>query len=123
MHAAIDDEVVRDVFRCVDGNGEADAGGRAAGSVNRGVDANDFTMRIDERPAGIAAVDSRVGLNGLINESGLASLHGASERADNAGGERGLEAEGIADRQDFLADLKRAGISQQKRDEMLSLGI
>jgi len=24
MHATIDDEVVRDVFRCVDGNSEAD---------------------------------------------------------------------------------------------------
>src|SRR5882762_5608674 len=97
MHAAVCDEVARDVFRRVYGNGEADAGGGAAGRVNRGVDANDFTMRIDERSAGIAAVDGGVGLDGFVNESGLAGLHGAAERADYAGGERGLEAEGIAD--------------------------
>src|SRR5260370_27009591 len=106
VDAAVGDEVVGDILCRVDGNGEADASGGAAGGVNRGVDADDFTARIDERPAGIAAVDGRVGLDSFVNESGLAGLHGASERADNAGSERGLESERIADGEDFLAHLE-----------------
>jgi len=55
--------------------------GGAAGGVNRGVDANAITVRIDERAAGIAAVDGGVGLNGFINESGLAGLPPVRPRA------------------------------------------
>ena len=123
MHAAVGHEIVGNVLCGVDGNGEADAGGGAAGRIDRGVDANDFPVRIDERPAGIAAVDGGVGLNGFVNESGLAGLDGAPERADDARSERGLEAEGIADGEDFLADLKHSGIPQRQRNKMLSLGI
>src|SRR5260370_15213767 len=121
VDAAVGDEVVGDILCRVDGNGEADASGGAAGRVNRGVDADDFTARIDERPAGIAAVDSGVGLNGFVNESGLAGLHGASERADNAGGERGLESERIADGQDFLAHLTYSAISPRPPYKLFSL--
>ena len=123
VHAAVGHEIVGNVLCGVDGNGEADAGGGAAGGVNRGVDANDFAVRIDERAAGIAAVDGGVGLDGFVNESGLAGLHGASDGADYAGGERGLEAERITDGENFLAHLERSGISQRQRREVLSLGI
>src|SRR6266404_3827511 len=78
---------------------------------------------IDERPAGIAAVDGRVSLNGFVDESSLACLHRASERANHASCERGLKSEGIADSKNFLANLKRAGISKRQRDEVLSFGI
>src|SRR6202040_2385034 len=105
MDAAVGHEVVRNALGAVDGNGEADACGGAARRVNRGVDADDFAVRIDERAAGIAAVDGGVSLNGFINESGLTGLHGASEGADNAGGERGLEAERITNGENFLAHL------------------
>ena len=123
MNAAVGDKVVGDIFCGVDGNGEADASRGAARRVNRGVDADDFAVRVDERAAGIAAVDGGVRLNGLVNESGLAGLHSAAERADHAGGECGLKAEGIADGENFLADLKQTGIAQRQRDEMLPLGI
>ena len=97
MNAAIGDEIVRDAFRGVDGNGEADTRGRASGCVDGRVDADDFAARIDEWAAGISAIDGGVGLNGLIDESSLTGLHGAAEGADDAGGERALETEGIAD--------------------------
>src|SRR5947207_11229274 len=96
MNAAVGDEIVRDPLRGVDGNGEADASGCSSGRVDSGVDADDFAARIDERAAGISAIDGGVGLNGLNDESSLTGLHGAAEGADDAGGERALETEGIA---------------------------
>src|SRR5207245_10561855 len=123
VNAAVGDKVVGDIFCGVDGNGEADASRGAARRVNRGVDADDFAVRVDERAAGIAAVYGGVRLNGLVNESGLAGLHSAAERADHAGSERGLKAKGIANGENFLADLKQTGIAQRQRDEALSLGI
>ncbi len=123
MHAAVGDEVVGDILCRVNGNGEADAGGGAAGRVDRGINSNHITVRIDKRAPGIAAVDGRVGLNGFVNKSGLAGLHGAAQRADNSCRKRGLEAEGIADGKNFLADLQRAGISEGQGGDMLSLGI
>jgi len=50
VHAAIGNQIVGDIFCRVNGNGEADAGGGAAGRINRGVDADDLTVRIDQRP-------------------------------------------------------------------------
>src|SRR5438034_1176071 len=108
MDAAIGDEIVGNVLRCVDGNGEPDARCRARGRVDRGVDADDFAVRIDQRAAGIAAVDGRIRLNGFVNESGLAGLHRAPKRADNAGRERGLETERVAERKDFLAQDRKS---------------
>src|SRR5260370_13591507 len=72
VHAAVGDEVVGDILCRVDGNGETDTGGGAAGGVNRGDDADDFTARNDERGAGDAAAYSRRGLGGLVHESGRA---------------------------------------------------
>src|SRR5882762_6666362 len=111
MNPAVGHQVVGDALRAVDGNGEADAGGGAAGRVNGGIDADDFAARIDERATGIAAVDGGVGLNGFVDEGGLAGLHGAANGADYAGGERALEAEGIADGENLLADLQTGGIA------------
>jgi len=90
MHAAIGDEVVGDAFCRINGDGEADPGSRSAGRIDGGVDADDFTVRIDERAAGVAAIDGRIGLNGFVDEGGLAGLHGAAQGADDAGSERGF---------------------------------
>src|SRR5712672_1290173 len=98
-------------FGAVDRNGEADAGGGAARRVDRGVDADHFAARIDQRAAGVAAIDGGVGLNGLIDESGLAGLHSAADGADDAGGQRALETEWIADGENFLAYLESGGIT------------
>src|SRR6266700_7381199 len=64
VHAAVGDEVVGDILCRVDGNGEADARGGAAGRVDRGINSDHITVRIDEWAAGIAAVNGRVGLKG-----------------------------------------------------------
>src|SRR5882724_4861197 len=78
MHAAVGHQVVRDGFGGVDGDGEADTRCGAARCIDRGVDPDDFAVRIDQWAAGIAAINGRVGLDGFIDERGLAGLHGAA---------------------------------------------
>src|SRR6266478_4050086 len=123
VNAAVGNQIVGDAFRSVDGDGEADAGSGSAGRVDGGIDADHFTVRVDERAAGIAAIDGRIGLNGFVDEGGLAGLHGAAQGADDASGERGLEPERIADGENFLAHLQCGGVAERKGDKFLSLGI
>src|SRR6266404_3873833 len=68
MNAAVGDEVVGDTFRGVNGDGEADACSRSGGRIDRGVDSDHFAVRVDERAAGVAAIDGRVGLDSLVDE-------------------------------------------------------
>src|ERR1700676_309650 len=84
-NTAFGHQVVRDTFGAVDRDSEADARGSAAGREDRGVDTNDFAVRIEERAAGIAAIDGRVRLNSFVDERGLTGLHGAPDGADDAG--------------------------------------
>jgi hypothetical protein len=47
-------------------------------------------------------------------------LQTAAERTDDAGGERAFEAEGVADGEHFLADLKVVGIAQAHEGSLRS---
>ena len=78
MHASGSDQIIGDTFCSVDGNGEANTGSGAARRVNRGIDADDVAVRIDERAAGVALIDGRVRLDRFFDEGGLAGLHCAS---------------------------------------------
>jgi len=111
VNAAVGHQIVSNAFGTVDRNGEADAGSGAGGRVDGGIDADDFAARIDQRAAGVAAVDGGVGLNGFIDEGGLAGLHGATDGANDASGQRALETEWIADGENFLAYLESSGIA------------
>ena len=59
---------------------------------------------VDQRPAGIAGIERGVGLDDAVDEPARARAQAAAEGADHAGGHRRLEAEGIADGDDELAD-------------------
>jgi len=50
------DEVIEHGFGGVDGNGEADAGAASAGRGDHGVDADDFSVGVEERAAGVAGM-------------------------------------------------------------------
>ena len=50
-------------------------------------------------------------------------MHGAAQGADDAGSERGLETERIADGKNFLAHLQCGGVAEREGDKFLSLGI
>src|SRR5215472_3263600 len=112
MHSAGGDEIVGDIFRRVDGNSEADAGGGASGRINCAVDPDHFAARIDEWSAGVAAIDGGISLDCFFNRGALAGSYGAAERANHPRRECGLEAERISNRQDLLPNLKRIGVSK-----------
>src|SRR5256886_16549528 len=88
------DQLGVDLPRHVRRNGEADAG--AAGHDRR-VDADDLTLHVDERPAGVAGIDGGVGLEEVV-ERALADLSRLG--ADDSRRHRGLEPEWRADRDD-----------------------
>jgi hypothetical protein len=61
-------------------------------------------LRVDQRPAGVAAVDRRVGLDHVVDRVVVGRAHLALERADDARGDRPLEPERVSDRDDGVAD-------------------
>src|SRR5690606_23156622 len=85
----------------IDRNSEADADITAGAAEDRRVDADDFAAQIEERPAGIARIDRRVGLNEVVVRP-LADV--PALRADDTRRHRAVETERIADRHDPFAD-------------------
>ena len=65
---------------------------------HRRVDADHFAARRHERPAGIAGIERRIGLDHVVDQPAVPRAQRAAERRDDAGRDRRLEAERIADR-------------------------
>ena len=83
------------------GNGKADA----LGGVNDGrVHADHQPLRIEQRAAAVARVEGGVGLDHVVDQVPGDAAQGAAQRADDAGGDGGIETEGAADGHDQLAD-------------------
>src|SRR5690606_20213702 len=102
--ASVADELRDDAADRVDGDREADARARARGAVDGGVHADEPPRAVEERPARVAGVDGRVRLDHAL-DGAVAHRHDlAPEAADDARGERVVEAEGIADGEDVLSD-------------------
>ena len=97
-----------DLLGLVGGNGETDADAAAVRRIDGGVDADHLAVDIDQRPAGIAVVDRRIDLDEIV--IGTAVQIAAASR-DDAGGNGGADAEGIADREDLVAELQLVGIA------------
>ena len=91
-------------LRGVDRDREAD---RLRAADDRGVDADHLAARVQQRPARVARVERRVGLDHVRDQPAGAGAHAASERADDARGDGVLEAERVADRDRDLAALER----------------
>ncbi|MCY1435061.1 hypothetical protein D9M71_511410 [compost metagenome] len=91
----------------IDRHRKADAGRGARRTVDGGIDADQPPSRIEQRATGIAGVDSGVGLDQVVNgrATGVAGK-GAVKRRDDAGGERPVEPEGIANGKDLLPHLE-----------------
>ena len=96
----------------VDRRGEADADvRRALVGVDRGVHADHFAADVEQRAAGVARVDRRVGLQHVL----LAARHAAertAERADHADADAVAEPERVADRHDPVARLHLLGVAE-----------
>ena len=90
------------------------AGGALRRPADRGVDADDLAGHVDQRAAAVAGVDRRVGLDRRVDVA-LPCASGPTfdrpvQRADDAAGDGGVEAERRADRDDALADVEVAGL-------------
>ena len=59
-------QAVHDVAREVGGDGEADALEAAAAAEDRGVEADQAALHVDERAARVARVDGRIGLDEVL---------------------------------------------------------
>src|SRR5215472_8003594 len=120
VHAAGADEVIGDIFCGVDRDSEANACRGSAGCVDCRINADHVAMRIDQRTAGIPAVDGRIGLDRFFNGRGLGGAYGSANGADHAGCERRLKAKWVADGQNFLSYLNAVGVPKLQGGELLS---
>ena len=82
---------------------------------DRGVHADDFAARVDERPAGVPGVERRVGLNDVVHQPARPRSQRSAERADDAGGDRRREPERVADGDHELANLNRLRVAELQR--------
>ena len=94
-------------------NGEADAVAAAGAREDRRVDADQAPADVDERAAGIARIDGRVGLDEelIVGDADLR----ARQRRDDALRDGLADAERIADGENEIADLELLGIAELDR--------
>ena len=88
---------------------------------NRGVDADQVAVRIDQRAARVALVDRRVGLNEVL-ESVDAEI-AAPERGNDAHRYGLTDVKRIADREHDVADLQGVRSAERDRRQVASLDL
>jgi hypothetical protein len=119
------DDLLRDGVGDLSGDGEAGAGEGAAVGDDEGVDADEFTVGVDEGSAGVAGVDGGVGLDvaaGLAGVVGVGVL--TVDGADDAAGDGELEvAEGAAEGEDGLAGLETGGVAPGDGGEIVRVDL
>ena len=104
-HSTVSYQAASDEFGSINRYGKTDA---LRGQNDRGIDAYNISARIHQRPAGIAGVERRIGLDHVVDQPPGARAQRAPERRDDAGRHGRFEAERIADRDDQLADFELA---------------
>jgi hypothetical protein len=105
-------EHVGDRARHVARDREADALVAARAREDRGVDADQLAAQVDERAAGVAGVDRRVGLDEVLV---LGDVESAAGRRHDAHRHRLADAERVADREDDLAEPQLARVAERQR--------
>ena len=115
-HLAVLAQLIDDGDRAVGGHREADADRAAGRRDDRGVDADHFAVEVEQRSAGIAAIDGGVGLNVIVVRP---RIDVAVARRDDAGGHGAAEAERITDGDDPFAEPQLVGIAELHRLERL----
>ncbi len=79
---AMFDQLDLDLIHHIGRNRETDADVAPGRCQNRGVDADQFTVQVDQRAAGVAGIDRRVGLDEVL--VAFDAKPRAAERADDA---------------------------------------
>ena len=117
-HLAVLDDLVVDLRRGVDGQGETDALVPPRGGGDGRVDANHFAANVQQRAAAIAGVDGRIGLKEVLILGAAAVGDVASRGADDAGGHGILKVERRPDGHRPVSHLHRIGIADLSRDNV-----
>ena len=94
----------------IDRDRETKAGESAAAAENRGIDADHAAVRVEQRSAGIAGIDRRIGLDEILKRP---ETDTAAQRADDPAADRLADAEGIADRQHHVANLELVAVAKR----------
>jgi len=103
------------------GDGEADAHAAARARIDRGVDAQQVAVDVDQRAARVAGVDGRVGLDEVLEVVDAELV--AAQRRDDAAGHGLADAEGIADGQHLVAHLQFVGAAQHDHRQLVELDL
>ena len=107
---------IHHVARHVRRNRKTDPDVAVRGRQDLRVDADQLALRVDERAAGVAVVDRRVGLQEVL-EAAVAGAGGAALGADDARGDRLPDAKRVADGEHHVADTRLVRIGERKRVE------
>src|SRR3989442_1307970 len=106
--------------RTIDGNREADPLPRGQ---DRGADSDHVAVRVQQRPAGVAGVDRRVGLDEVVVAAAL-GVHRTMQRRDDAHADALVEPERIADGDGRLAEHQvRRGAQRRGRELPIDLDL
>ena len=111
----------------VDGHREADpdAAARAAAVARRDlrVDADHAPGGVEQRAARVAGVERGVGLDHVVDREAARRGQPPLQRRDDAGRQRALEPERVADRDRRVADLHRGGVAELERRQVEPLRV
>ena len=104
-------QLLADPFDHVDRDCKADPFGAAAATADGSVDADDFAIEIQQRPAAVARIDRSIRLQKVL---ATRDPQAAALRADDSGGHCHADIERIADRQHPIANLRRVAVAETK---------
>ena len=102
-HPAMGEQLADDPFCRIDSGGKAN---RLGLRDHRRVDADDPSLGVDQRAAGIARIERRIGLNDIVHQPAGCCAQGAPQRRDDARGHGLRIAERIADGDGDLSHLQ-----------------
>ena len=105
-------EIVVDRDHGVRRHGEADALVAGRLRVDGRVDADYFAVHVQQRAAGVAGIDGRVGLDEVLELAARAGLDGAVLGGDDAGGHGLRQRKRAADGFNPVAHLRVVGVAQ-----------
>ena len=99
-------------------DGETDAGTLfCAAGGDQGIHADDLTARVQQRAAGVAGIDRRIGLQGVFDGRPLRLTHRANG-ADDSRRHGAVQSKGIADSVDILAHLQVTRFGKHSRGQV-----
>lgn len=101
---------IDDLAGIIGRDSKADPFSTAAACIDRGIDADDAAIDIDERAAGITGINGSVGLDKEVKVGDIDGI--AGDRGDDAIGYGLSESKGVAEGEHDIADLHGVGIAE-----------